>query len=73
MGDCGDLGLQAVFSGRFDHAIDDKGRVSIPARFREELERDGHDLPALAKLPPVTHSSETQIAFWIRGARFRLE
>jgi transcriptional regulator MraZ len=32
-----------VFSGRFDHAIDDKGRVSIPARFREELERDGHD------------------------------
>jgi MraZ protein len=32
-----------VFSGRFDHAIDDKGRVSIPVRFREELERDGHD------------------------------
>jgi MraZ protein len=32
-----------VFSGRFDHAIDDKGRVSIPARFREQLERDGHD------------------------------
>jgi MraZ protein len=32
-----------VFSGRFDHAIDEKGRVSIPVRFREELERDGHD------------------------------
>lgn len=32
-----------MFSGRFDHAIDDKGRVSIPVRFREELERDGHD------------------------------
>lgn len=32
-----------MFNGRFDHAIDDKGRVSIPARFREELERDGHD------------------------------
>ena len=32
-----------MFSGRFDHAIDDKGRVSIPARFREQLERDGHD------------------------------
>ncbi|HJU27968.1 MAG TPA: division/cell wall cluster transcriptional repressor MraZ [Candidatus Binataceae bacterium] len=29
--------------GRFDHAIDDKGRVSIPARFRETLQRDGHD------------------------------
>ena len=32
-----------MFNGRFDHAIDDKGRVSIPVRFREELERDGHD------------------------------
>jgi transcriptional regulator MraZ len=32
-----------VFSGRFDHAIDDKGRVSIPARFRELLQREGHD------------------------------
>jgi transcriptional regulator MraZ len=32
-----------VFSGRFDHAIDEKGRVSIPARFRETLQRDGHE------------------------------
>jgi MraZ protein len=32
-----------VFSGRFDHAIDDKGRVSMPVRFREVLLRDGHD------------------------------
>ncbi len=32
-----------MFSGRFDHAIDDKGRVSIPARFREKLELEGND------------------------------
>ncbi len=32
-----------MFNGRFDHSIDDKGRVNIPVRFREELERDGHD------------------------------
>jgi MraZ protein len=32
-----------VFSGRFDHATDEKGRVSIPSRFRETLQRDGHE------------------------------
>jgi transcriptional regulator MraZ len=32
-----------VFNGSFDHAIDEKGRVSIPSRFREALQRAGHD------------------------------
>ncbi|HYB91889.1 MAG TPA: division/cell wall cluster transcriptional repressor MraZ [Candidatus Binataceae bacterium] len=32
-----------MFSGRFDHSVDEKGRVSIPARFREILQRDGHE------------------------------
>ncbi|HZP46170.1 MAG TPA: division/cell wall cluster transcriptional repressor MraZ [Candidatus Binataceae bacterium] len=43
MGDCGAQGRWSVFNGRFDHAIDDKGRVSIPARFREVLQAEGHD------------------------------
>jgi transcriptional regulator MraZ len=32
-----------TFTGSFDHTVDDKGRVSIPARFREQLLADGHD------------------------------
>jgi len=32
-----------VFNGRYEHAIDDKGRVAIPARFRDILTREGHD------------------------------
>lgn len=32
-----------VFNGSFDHAIDEKGRVSIPVRFRDALLRDHCD------------------------------
>lgn len=34
-----------MFSGRYEYTIDDKGRLSIPARFRDTLL--SHDTPAL--------------------------
>lgn len=40
-----------MFSGRFDHSIDEKGRVSIPARFREVILRDGHDRLYITNFP----------------------
>jgi MraZ protein len=43
VGLCGETWLTAVFSGRFDHSLDDKGRVSIPSRFREVLVREDCD------------------------------
>jgi transcriptional regulator MraZ len=44
-------GEKTVFSGRFDHSIDEKGRVSIPVRFREVLQRDGHDRMFITNFP----------------------
>jgi MraZ protein len=40
-----------VFSGRFDHSIDEKGRVSIPARFRDVLLRENHDRLYITNFP----------------------
>ncbi len=34
-----------MFSGRYEYTIDDKGRLSIPAKFRDTLL--SHDIPAL--------------------------
>ncbi len=39
-----------MFRGRFAHTIDAKGRVSIPASFRVELEQDERP-PFLTNLP----------------------
>ena len=34
-------GLEHMFLGQFHHNLDDKGRMTVPARFREELISDG--------------------------------
>ena len=38
-----------MFRGRYHHTIDPKGRLSIPARFREELTQRGTDTLVLAE------------------------
>ena len=40
-----------MFSGRFDHSIDEKGRVSIPAKFRDALQRENHDRLYITNFP----------------------
>ncbi|HTB33906.1 MAG TPA: cell division/cell wall cluster transcriptional repressor MraZ [bacterium] len=32
-----------LFTGRFEYTVDDKGRLSIPARMREQIEKEGQD------------------------------
>ncbi len=46
-----------MFRGQFLHNIDDKGRVSLPARFREALESTGDRRVVLAPWPfePCLH------------------
>jgi MraZ protein len=33
-----------VFTGRYDYTIDEKGRLSIPSRLRDQVTRDGQPL-----------------------------
>ncbi|HEY1655526.1 MAG TPA: division/cell wall cluster transcriptional repressor MraZ [Candidatus Tumulicola sp.] len=50
------------FTGSVEHALDDKGRLIVPARFRERLGADfvltiAHPDPCLALLPSATWSN----------------
>ena len=40
-----------MFRGQFTHAIDQKGRVSFPARFREQLDSQGETRLVATKSP----------------------
>jgi MraZ protein len=37
------MGVETMFRGRYDHAIDSKGRISIPFKFREILSKKYDD------------------------------
>jgi MraZ protein len=39
------------FRGRFDYAIDEKGRVSIPAKFRKALSPDANETFIICRAP----------------------
>jgi MraZ protein len=41
----------APFRGRFQHALDDKGRLSIPSKFRETLVQEHDGLLIVTNLP----------------------
>ncbi len=45
------------FVGQFQHSLDAKGRLILPARFRAEFERGGH----------VSPNSEGCVALWTPG------
>lgn len=48
-----------MFRGRFDHAIDDKGRLAVPARFRQEIANlQGGEVPLI-----VTNLKQCLIAY----------
>src|SRR5215467_11028581 len=42
-----------MFRGHFEHTVDDKGRVAIPARFREALSGLQEERLVITKSPPI--------------------
>lgn len=50
------------FRGKFDHALDDKGRLSFPSRFREVLRQYASNV--LIVIPWDTHLRAYPLAEW---------
>lgn len=64
-----------MFRGTFEHTIDDKGRVSVPARFREALQATNDDrvvitnflMGAVRCLDVYPHAAWTQLEERLRA------
>jgi MraZ protein len=57
--------VEHMFLGRFYHTIDDKGRLTVPARFRDSLQTDGAYVTQgfdknLMVLPPAAFDTLSQ-------------
>ena len=53
------------FRGQYDHTLDNKGRISIPAGFRMEIQRLGREKP-----PILTRGKEHLILYPAEVIRF---
>lgn len=62
--------VNSRFRGTFDHALDDKGRLSLPSRFREVLRQ--YEVNLLVVLPWDTHLRAYPLAEW-EGVENRLK
>jgi MraZ protein len=61
----------AIFRGRFEHAIDPKGRLSIPAKFREVIEQRHDGRIIITNLPKclVAYTPEEWEAIEAKASR----
>ncbi|MHB1756394.1 MAG: division/cell wall cluster transcriptional repressor MraZ [Leptospirillum sp.] len=54
----------SLFRGRYQHALDDKGRVAIPGRYRDVLDETGGDSTLIVTAEPDECLSVYPLAVW---------